>query len=601
VLERVHQIIAAHAVTQPDAKATASGGRWLTYGELHDLVTATAGTLTSCIQPAEERPIAVITARSEWAVVAMLGVWQANCVYVPLAAGTPRERMRDIFGRVRPAAILTDRSNVEQLKSAWNECPMLDIEETVGAGGSSPVASPPDAQGAQLACLVHTSGSSGPSKGVMIDHRALHNLVTNVAEPYTLGAPDRALHFGAFGWDSSIEEVILPLCKGASLVMRTDEADYGVPHFLRQMEEQLVSHLYLPTSYWHEICLELSRGSVRLPSCVRSVLIGGEAASLADLATWREYVPEDVDLWNCYGLTETCVTSTVYLDDRKLPVEQLMGMPLGAPCPSVTVAVLDGEMRRVPVGEAGELCIGGPGVARGYWGDPGATAGSFAPDPDGRRLYHSGDLVKQDELGLLHFVGRVDRQAKVRGFRVNPSEVEGALALHPRVRKACVVAQTESSGLTGLVAYLELADDRDNIEDITAFLKGRLPDFMVPSTLEVLTSMPLLPNGKIDISSLTSRQSVAVPLASGRPNDTGNRIDDSVQAIWCQALGTATCAPDDDFLDLGGNSLSGMRIAARINETFGVEIRFRDILDARTISAVTELISRLHKADSQGG
>ncbi|MEV6766573.1 non-ribosomal peptide synthetase [Streptomyces sp. NPDC051105] len=598
MLERVHQTIAAHAVTRPDAKAIASRGRWLTYGELDALVDATAETLSSCIEHSEERPVVVITGRGEWAVVAMLGVWRANSVYVPLAEGTPRERLREIFGRVRPAALLTDRNNVEHLKGAWSECPVLEIEQTVGASGSA-AAPPPDPQGYQLACLVHTSGSSGPSKGVMIDHRALRNLVTNVTEPYTLGAADRALHFGAFGWDSSIEEVILPLCKGASLVMRTDEADYGVPHFLRELADQSVTHLYLPTSYWHEICLELGRGSVRLPSCVRSVLIGGEAASPADLTTWREYVPEDVDLWNCYGLTETCVTSTVHLDDRKSPVDPLGGLPLGTPCPSVTVAVLDDAMRRVPAGEAGELCIGGPGVARGYWGDPGATALSFVPDPDGHgRLYRTGDLVRQDPSGLLHFVGRADRQAKIRGFRVNPSEVEGALALHPRVRKACVVTRTEPSGLTGLVAFVELVDERDGTEDITAFLKGRLPEFMVPNTLEVLSDMPVLPNGKIDVSSLTDRQPAAPALTTASAGPGGT--DDSVQAIWCQALGIATCDPDDDFLALGGNSLSGMRIAARINETFGVEIRLREILDCRTISAITDLVTRLRTADVQG-
>ncbi|MFF2011450.1 non-ribosomal peptide synthetase [Streptomyces sp. NPDC058195] len=597
MLERVDLTIAAHAVAQPDSKAVFSGGRWLTYGELDDLVTGVAATLTSCVEAGGERPVVVITGRSEWAVVAMLGVWRADCVYVPLAAGTPRERLLEIFERVQPAALLTDRDNAEQLKGLWNESPLLEIEQTIVACGSSAVTPPSAPQGPQLACLVHTSGSSGPSKGVMMDHHALHNLVTHVVEPYSLGAQDRALHFGAFGWDSSIEEVILPLSKGASLVMRTDEADYGVPHFLEQLEKQSVSHLYLPTSYWHEICLELSRGTVRIPSCVRSVLIGGEAASLADVTTWRTHVPGNVDLWNCYGLTETCVTSTVYLDDRDLPVERFQGLPLGSPCPSVTVAVLDDEMRSVPTGEAGELCIGGPGVARGYWGDPVATAKSFVPDPHGPgRLYRSGDLVRQDESGLLHFVGRVDRQVKIRGFRVNPVEVEGMLALHPRVRKACVLARTESSGLTGLVACLELVDDRDDTEDIAAFLKDRLPEFMVPRTLDILSALPLLPNGKIDVNSLTSSPSATDSPAPHRPTGTA----DGVQAIWCEVFGIESCDPHDDFIALGGNSLSGMRIAARINESFGVEIRLRDILDARTISAITDLISKLHEDDLQG-
>ncbi|WEO95418.1 non-ribosomal peptide synthetase [Streptomyces sp. FXJ1.172] len=602
MLERVHLAIAAHADERPDAKALGSSGRWLTYRELDDLVASAAGQLSAAVGPGAERPVAVITGRSEWAVVAMLATWRADCVYVPLSEGTPPERLAQILGRVRPAALLTDRAAAERLRQTWSECPVIDVEESSGAAALPAVAPAAASQGAELACIVHTSGSSGPAKGVMIDHRALANLVANVTEPYALGADDRALHFGAFGWDSSIEEVILPLCKGASLLMRTDEADYGVPHFLRELAEQSVSHLYLPTSYWHEICLELSRGSVRLPKCVRSVLIGGEASSPADMAVWRARVAEDVDLWNCYGLTETCVTSTVHLDDRKRPVEGVAGMPLGLPCPSVVVAVLDEDMTAVPVGEAGELCIGGPGVARGYWDDPRATARAFVPDPHGTgRLYRTGDLVRQDPSGLLHYVGRVDRQAKVRGFRVNPGEVESALGLHPRVRRACVVPRTEPSGLTGLVAFLELVDDQDGTADISAFLESRLTDFMVPGTLEVLDRLPVLPNGKTDVTALMARHPrprPAEPPASASASASGVGAD--LRDLWVQVLGIDSCGPEDDFLALGGNSLSGMRLAARINEAFGVELRLRDILDHRTVPALEELITKLRSTESQG-
>ncbi|PVC90282.1 non-ribosomal peptide synthetase [Streptomyces sp. CS131] len=598
--ERVHEVIAGHATTRPDALAIASRGRWTTYGELRELVLATARTLATTVRRAQELPVVVVTDRSEWAVVAMLGIWQANCLYVPLAEDTPQQRLRDILTSVRPGAILTDKKNADHLRSAWGDCPVVEIEQAAEPGGPDvPIVAPHDPSGAQLACLVHTSGSSGPAKGVMIDHRALSNLMTAVSLPYAPDAADRALHFGAFGWDSSIEEVILPLYKGASLVMRTDEADFGVPHFLQELQNQSVSHLYLPTSYWHEICLELSRSTVPFPPSVRSVLIGGEGASAADLATWRGAVPAEVELWNCYGLTETCVTSTIYRDDRGVPAEQFRGMPLGGACPSVSTAILDDDMQPVPTGEIGELYIGGPGVARGYWRDPVGTAASFIPAVGGKgRHYRTGDLAREDASGLLHYEGRVDRQAKINGFRVNPNEVEGVLAAHPQVRRACVIPRRESTGLTGIVAFLELVTDDGDIQQIKDHLTARLPGFMVPTTVEVLQEMPLLPNGKIDVSSLTSRASAAAGTPAGVPELRQEHLrehhrDDEVKAVWCEALGIAESEPEDDFLELGGNSLSGMRIAARLNEAFDVDIRFRDILEGRTLAGLVARVTEL--------
>ena len=591
----VHEAIAARAVATPDAPALRSRRRWLTYRELDELVRSTQDALLATLVPTDEVPVVVITSRSEWALVAMLGVWHAGCVYVPLNEAISEQRLRDILGRVRPGAILTDSSNVERLRAAWTGCPVLEVEHVAGSGrsGSRYEAGSGKPRPGGLACIVHTSGSTGPSKGVMIEHASLYNLVAAVASPYAPHPEHHALHFGALGWDSSIEEMILPLFCGTPLTICTDEADYGVPHFLRELAEQSISHLYLPTAYWREICLELRDGSQRLPTCVQSVLIGGERASADDLTVWRRSVPAEVDLWNCYGLTETCVTSTIYRDDRGVPADQFPAVPLGGPCPTVTAYVLDDRMQHVPAGSVGELFIGGPGVGRGYWGDPEGTAAAFLPDPFGHgRLYRTGDLAKFDASGRLHFVGRVDRQVKVNGFRVNPSEVEGVLTTHPDVHRACVVSRLEASGHLGLVSYLELVDPTQDVQDVKDYLAERVPAFMMPASVVVLETMPLLSSGKIDVDVLMERAAGGDFASTGEIADGGHTA--GVVAIWCQALGIDECGPDVEFFELGGNSLSGMRIAARVNEQFGLAIRFRDVLEHRTPAALAKHIESLN-------
>jgi amino acid adenylation domain-containing protein len=621
LLERVHETISKRAADNPDSLAIICSRLKITYGELDNCIRKTANRLLSAIGPVAELPVAVLTSRSEWAIIAMFATWRANAVYMPLAEDLPRERLRSILERIHPAAMLVDSRHAGRLREAWDECPLLEIGASAGPGESGepapePSVAPQDVMGDQLACLVHTSGSSGPAKATMITHRALRNVVETIAVPYAPGPADRALHFGAFGWDSSIEEAILPLYRGATLVIRSDEADYGVPRFLTALRDLAVTHIYLPTSYWHEICLEMSRGPIAFPASLRCVLIGGEQPSGQDLAVWRRLVPATVDLWNCYGLTETCVTSTLYLDDRSIPVDRVSGLPLGRACDSVTVDVLDDRMQPVAPRQTGEMYVGGPGVARGYWGDPAATAASFVPDPRGLgRLYKTGDMAWADESGLLHFGGRADRQIKISGFRIGLNEVEDAFAGHPCVRRVCVVPRTGTTGHTEMIAYLELAAPT-RVQDIRDYLARYLEPFRMPAVIEILPALPQLASGKINVSELialaaspssrANRDGVNGDGVNGDGAD-GAGADDAgaqdalpdgeIERIWCEALGIASCGRTDDFFDLGGNSLSGMRIVGRINEICDLDIQFRDVLESRTIAALADRMASLARGE----
>jgi hypothetical protein len=243
----------------------------------------------------------------------------------------------------------------------------------------------------------------------------------------------------------------------------------------------------------------------------------------------------------------------------------------------------------------GELFIGGPGVSAGYWSDPKGTAAAFIPDPFGHgRLYRTGDLGTFDASGRLHFVGRVDRQVKINGFRVNPNEIEGILTAHPAVHRACVVSRLEASGHTGLVAYLELVGPTQDVQHVKDHLAGRVAAFMMPASVVVLETMPLLSSGKIDVDALTKRAAAASCASTGEPADGGHTAE--MIEIWCQALRIDECGRNVDLLELGGNSLSGMRIAARVSDHFRIMVRFRDVLENRTPAALAQYIELLQRA-----
>ena len=352
-----------------------------------------------------------------------------------------------------------------------------------------------------LAYVIYTSGSTGKPKGVMIEHRSLVNYAEAAAEEYGLGSNDRVLQFASITFDTSAEEIYPCLIRGGTLVLRDDSMLDSPSVFLQRARSMELSVLDLPTAYWHELTASMPEAGWNSAERLRLVIIGGERALPERLEAWQGRVCERIQLVNTYGPTEATIVSTMC----KLPPTGAGGssseIPIGHPVANAQTYVLDKYLRPVPIGVVGELYVGGAGLSRGYLGCPDLAAEKFIPDPfsdkRGSRLYKTGDLARHLANGNLEFAGRVDYQVKVRGFRIELSEIEAALRQHPAIRESVVIAREDVPGTRFLVAYITTGGERPSVGQLRVYLKERLPEYMVPSAFVMLDVMPVTHSGKV--------------------------------------------------------------------------------------------------------
>jgi amino acid adenylation domain-containing protein len=616
----IHERIAVQAARIPDAIAVEGGGERMTYAELEDRAARLAHRLRALgVQPGE---IAALRAeRSVEAVVAILAVLKAGGAYLPLDPAYPAERQAYMLAD-SGAALLLDATGAGAPAGYAGRVADLAAELSASASG------PPDpfvvkvAETEDLAYVIYTSGSTGRPKGVAVPHRALSAYVDAARQAYALTPGDRFLQFAPLSFDSSVEELFAPLAAGATMVLRDEEMLASVDGFWRAAERLSLTVASLPTAFWHEIAAAMERAAPPVPASLRVMILGGERALPERVASWRRRVGGGVRLINSYGPTETTVAATLHEVRADEPV-----VPIGRPMPGYRVRVLDASLRPVPAGVPGELFIGGIGVARGYLGRPGATAERFVPDPfaagPGARLYATGDLVRWREARegegagvrrwsgegeerdaeraharthartyALEFLGRTDDQVKVRGFRIEPGEIESLLRRQPGVRDAVAAVREDEPGDRRLVAYLVPADGAMSVDAVRAAVRAELPAYMVPSAFVALDALPMTPSGKVD------RRALPAPRASGpaAPAVPLSRRERALAEVWRQVLGTDAVGPDDNFFDLGGNSLLLIRLADRLREAMGVTVTAVELFRFPTVRALAA-----HLAAGAGG
>ncbi|MFL5540994.1 MAG: non-ribosomal peptide synthetase, partial [Longimicrobiaceae bacterium] len=427
----IHARIARQAARTPDAAAVEDGARRVTCAELEDRAARLAGRLRAL----GVRPGALVGVRAERSVetvAAVLAVLRAGGAYLPLDPAYPAERQAYMLAD-SGAALLLDGTGAGA--PAGYAGRVAELAAELAASESSPpfvdeVADPED-----LAYVIYTSGSTGQPRGVAVPHRALSAYVDAARQAYALTPADRFLQFAPLSFDSSVEELFAPLAAGAAMVLRDAAMLESVDVFWEACGRLSLTVASLPTAYWHELAAAMDRAAPAVPASLRVMIVGGERALPERVASWRRRVGDRVRLINSYGPTETTVAATLHEVRADEPV-----VPIGRPMPGYRVRVLDASLRPVPAGIPGELFVGGTGVARGYLHRPGATAERFVPDPfaaePGARLYRTGDLVRwrAETTGVLEFLGRTDDQVKVRGFRIEPGEIESLLRRHPGVR-----------------------------------------------------------------------------------------------------------------------------------------------------------------------
>lgn len=598
----VHQLFEEQARRAPEAVAVLFGEEQLSYRELNRRANRLGRHLRG-LGVGSGDVVGLCVERSIEMTVGLLGILKAGAAYLPLDPTLPRERLSLFLEESRSALLLTQQRFVSSLPAFGGRLVLLDVDgEAIALESEENLDGSVSAS--DLAYVTYTSGSTGKPNGVEVAHRSLVNFTVFAAEAFGLGPRDRVLQFASISFDAAAEEIYPCWHSGATLVLRTNSMLDDVSSFLNACRQWGVTVLDLPTAYWHDLVAGQSQEPLDLPEGVRLVIIGGERALPERLATWRKRFGAGLRLVNTYGPTEATVAATSWEcpaageDDDEL---RLREVPIGRPIRNVQTYVLDHSGQPLPLGGWGELHIGGVGLARGYLGNEELTAARFIANPfsdrPGSRLYRSGDRVRYRADGELELRGRLDQQLKIRGFRVEPGEIEAALEEDPSVRAAAVVAREDVSGGLRLVAYVVAAPGADPTpRRLRRFLEGRLPHYMVPSEYVRLDAFPMTLSGKIDRRALPAPDAQAVMRASHSPAPR-NPVEEMLAGIWCQVLGLESIGIHDNFFELGGHSLLATRVVARLQAAFSVRLPLRTLFDKPTVDELSAAIEELRRSD----
>ncbi|MET0395816.1 MAG: amino acid adenylation domain-containing protein, partial [Longimicrobiaceae bacterium] len=585
--EAVHAQVAAQAARTPEAVAVAFCGETLTYAELERRANRLANRLRRLGVRAEDR-VGICLERSVELPVAMLAVLRAGGAYVPLDPGYPAGRLAMMLEDSGVRVLLTERALEDRLPAHPAAVVLLDAARERIAEESTdlpPVAS----DGEQTAYVIYTSGSTGTPKGVAVPHRALANHMGWMQRAFPLAADDRVLQKTPTGFDASVWEFWAPLLAGGTLVMAPPGVHRDATELARVVERERITVLQVVPSLLGAM---LEAGGLERCGTLRRLFCGGEALPAEAAARARALTGAEVV--NLYGPTEVCIDAVSHVFTGG---EGGVTVPIGRPVHNVSARVLDPRGAPVPVGVPGELYLGGAQLARGYLGRAELTAERFVPDvfagEPGARAYRTGDRVRWLADGTLEFLGRIDQQVKVRGFRIEPGEIEAVLRLHPVVVDAAVAARTDGVGGTRLVAYVLPAGGvaRPEAAELRAWLRERLPDAMVPSAFVALDAFPLTPSGKLDRRALPEPE--AVDAGAAEPVPPSTPVEEILAGIWAELLPVASVSVRDDFFALGGHSLLGTRVVSRVRDALGVELPLRALFEEPTIAGLAGHVETL--------
>ncbi|MEW2391018.1 amino acid adenylation domain-containing protein [Streptomyces venezuelae] len=606
ILER----FAEHVRRTPDVPAVVCGASVLTFAEL-DVRTAVLARRLVEAGVGAEVPVGVCLPRSVESVVALLAVMRAGGVYVPLDPEWPKGRLDHVLEDTAAPAVITSVLPEDPASGRVHVDPCAPaLRDAVRPGDTDAwvdVRVDPD----QAAYIIYTSGSTGTPKGVTVQHRSLNHLTSALQttflghDPFLdgpLSAPPvarrlRATLTASFTFDASMEQLSW-MFAGHELHIVSGDVRRDPAALVRFVDDHRIDVIDTTSS---QLELLTEAGLFEGEWAPGMVMVGGEAVSPALWRTLREQTR--TRCFNLYGPTEATVDATCQEISAagEVPV-------IGVPLPDVCVRILDERMRPVPIGVAGELYLGGPGLARGYHGRPDLTARRFVADPyadtPGERLYRTGDRGRWRPDGSIEYVGRVDDQIKLRGYRIEPGEIETVLTHHPAVKEAAVIDDEHAR----LIAYVTLragagagagAGGRVDTADVRRFVQGRLPDYMVPSAVVVMGALPLTPNGKLD------RRELPVPEV-GRPDlpnlfvGPRDAVEDVMAQAWCSVLGLDRVGVHDDFFELGGHSLLAIQVVSRVRKLLDVELPLRVLFDAPTIAELAGFVRAAAAGEASG-
>jgi len=591
----LHGLFEAQVTRTPDAIAAVCGAQSITYAELEHRANALSEHLRARgVGP--EQLVGVLMNGSIEMLTAMLGVLKAGGGYVPLDPQYPRERLEWIISDAGVKLLLTEPEIMER---EWG------AETTVGVALCGHPSSPSPYGGAATECrpyrintqvsgavgmaenaayVLYTSGSTGQPKGVVVNHRAIVNYTLAMCDEFGLRGDDKVLQFASPSFDVLLEEVFPALACGASIVFVEErESLLSCAEFSRIIDRHNITACELPAPYWHELVAHLQRTRESAPTTLRLLLVGCERPSPQCITQWIEW---GHSLIYVFGITETTITSTLQRFENPSTIS------IGKPVANTETYVLDHRLEPAPIGVTAELYVGGAGLARDYLDHPELTAAKFIPhsfsNEPGARLYKTGDMARYFADGRLEFIGRVDEQLKINGYRIEPGEIRAAIESYAGVSECFVDARRdEPGGQARLTAYVVCEDEFDTA-GLRSYLREKLPDYMIPSCFVPMRMLPLTVNGKIDRQALPSPD-----FHSNAVSDSQTRVtaaEELVAEIFAKVLRVERVGRQQDFFELGGHSLLATQLVSRLREAFAVEVPLRAVFETPTVAGLSRSI-----------
>ncbi|WEZ21971.1 plipastatin non-ribosomal peptide synthetase PpsC [Bacillus subtilis] len=579
--ETISRLFEMQAEQTPNAVAIVSDTQVFTYEDLNSWANQIASVLQiKGVGP--DSVVALLTGRTPELIAGMLGILKAGGAYLPIASDLPVERIAYMLSDSGAALLLQSEKTEKQLLDI--ECEQIIIEDIQKQGKTKNVDS--SAGPHSLAYIIYTSGSTGKPKGVMIEQRSVIRLVKN-SNYITFTPEDRLLMTSSIGFDVGSFEIFGPLLNGAALHLSDQQTFLDSHQLKRYIEHQGITTIWLTSSLFNH----LTEQNEQTFSQLKHLIIGGEALSPSHVNRIRNVCPE-VSIWNGYGPTENTTFSTCLHIQKTYE----LSIPIGRPVGNSTAFILNQWGVLQPVGAVGELCVGGDGVARGYLGRPDLTKEKFVPHPfaSGDRLYRTGDLARWLPDGTIEYVGRIDDQVKVRGYRVELGEIESALRQIDGVKEAAVLARTAQTGSKELFGYISVKAGT-NAEQVRSLLARSLPNYMIPAYIIEMETLPLTSNGKLNRKALpepnfTSKQTYAPPR---------NDLEDQLVLIWQEVLGIQRIGIEDSFFELGGDSIKALQVSARLGR-YGLSLQVSDLFRHPKIKDLSPFIRKSERIIEQG-
>ncbi len=580
----IHHLIEIQASLDMTSTAVVDATTHFTYESLNEYANQIAHYLLKHGAEPEKKTIVMLEQDAELIAV-LLGILKSGSAYIPVDPEYPDERVQYIINDAVPEIIITSIAHEHRLNPGNAAVILFDVEtaeiQKMPAINPRAVVKPEN-----MAYVIYTSGSTGKPKGVMVDHSSLVAFTRSASEIYDIRPDDRVLQFASISFDASAEEIFPTLFSGATLVMKPRDIIHTPSQFCDFCRDNRLTILDLPTSYWHMLADEIE--TLELPEQVRLIIIGGDEANADKVNKWNQHIHRGVRLINTYGPTETTVAVT--WADLSSGAQSVNGkVSIGSPFPNVSLCILNHFQQPALPGTLGELCIGGTQTARGYLNREDLTAQSFVkfePLNQGTTFFKTGDHVELLEGYGILFHGRIDRQIKIRGYRVEPGEIEKTALLYPSVA-ACAVAvskQSDSNIITAAFIVLKETDkDTFSIKEFKTWLLTKLPEYMIPSIFIPTASLPHTASGKIDYKALKIPESTKVFVERTETKTFTPPYETDLKEIWEEILGFDVASPDDRFFDIGGSSLYAIKLINSIEKKFKVSIPVIAIFKSATI------------------